>query len=301
MRSAHRFGRLAARLGLVAGPDAAPGQAEPYRRRTSDWVRLGVAVVVLAWLALRSTTRTEAAVMQTFTTLPGGLHPLFAALYRVGAIWAVAVLALTALAFRRWRLARDVALAGALAWVLGRLMGIISHGGLAKWTDVLRATTTPTFPFVRLAVIESVLIVASPYLTRPARWTGQVFAAVLAPAALYLGIASPNDLAGGLMLGWGVAAIIHLAIGSPAGRPTPSQVTKALVDLGLRVQDVRLAPRQPPNQTVMVGRDADDDVRVRVIGRDEAGLTLLSRLFQYVYYRDRGESFFLTPGAAGRT
>lgn len=298
----HRDGRgvrrfvhsCASRFGLVADADSTPREGDPYRRRASDWARVVIAVAALAWLAVRSTTRTEAAIMQAFTSLPTGLHTLFAALYRVGAIWAVAVLVVTALAFRRWRLARDLALAGGLAWILGRLMGIVDQGGLAKWSDVFRATTTPTFPLVRLAVIEAVLIVAGPYVTRPARRIGQLFGLVLAPAALYLGTASPNDLAGGLVLGWGVAAAVHLILGSPAGRPTPAQVKEALRDLGVPVQEIRLAAVQPPNQTVMVATDPDGDIRVRVIGRDEASVTLLSRLWRFLYYRQRGEGLYLT-------
>ena len=273
---------------------AAPAPEDPYRRRSSDWARLGVAVVVLGGLAARNTTRVEAAVAQAFLTLPRGLHTLFAALYRLGAIWAVAVLALTALALRRWRLARDVALAGGLAWVLARLMGIVDHGGIGQWSDAFRATTTPTFPLVRLAVIEAVLLVAGAYLKRPARRTGQLLCAVLVPAALYLGTASPNDLAAALVLGWGVAATIHLALGSPAGRPRPAQVKAALADLGVPVDDVRLAPVQPPNETVMLATDAAGDLRVRVIGRDEANVTLVSRLCRFLYYRDQGDALYLT-------
>ncbi|MDQ1427889.1 MAG: hypothetical protein QOK39_1365 [Acidimicrobiaceae bacterium] len=293
-RGAGHLGQaIAARLGLVAGPAAAPAQ-DPYRRRTSDWVRTVVATALLIWLALRKTTRTEAAVTQAFTSLPSGLHTFFAALYRLGAIWAVAVLVVTALAFRRWRLARDLALAGGVAWALARLMGIVDHGGISSWTEVFRAARTPTFPLVRLAVIEAVLIVVGPYVTRPARRTGQFFGALMAPAALYLGVASPNDLAGGLILGWGVAAVIHLAIGSPAGRPTPEQVREALADIGVAAHDIALAAVQPPNQTVMVAAAPDGAIRVRVIGRDEASVTLLSRLWQYLYYRDRGENLYLT-------
>ncbi len=289
----HLIRRLDSGAGAWSG-QSTPGDDDPYRRRASDWVRLGAAAVGLVWLAARSPSPTEAAVTQAFTTLPNGLHTLFIALYRVGAIWAVAVVAMSALAWRRWRLARDVALAGGLAWVLGRLMGIVDHGGISKWSEVFRTATTPTFPLVRLAVIEAVLIVGAPYLTRPARRIGQVFGALLVPAALYLGIASPNDVGGGLLLGWGVAAAIHLALGSPAGRPTPARVEEALADLGVDVHDVRLAPAQPPNETVMIATDDTGDLRVRVIGRDEASVTLLARLWRFLYYRDRGGNFFLT-------
>ena len=285
---------MAARRGLGMTLTPVPAPQDPFRRRSSDWARLGLAIAVLAWLAMRRTTPTETAVTQAFTSLPSGLHSLFAALYRVGAIWAVGVLVVTALGLRRWRLARDLALAGGLAWLLARAMGIVDHGGVASLSAVLRAPTTPTFPLVRLAVIEAVLIVAAPYLNRPARRWGQLFCVVLAPAAMYLGMASPNDLAGGLVLGWGVAAAVHLAFGSPAGRPTPAQVKDALADLGVPVGDVWLAPRQPPNQTVMLATGGMGEIRVRVIGRDEASLTLLSRLWRFVYYRDRGESLYLT-------
>ena len=270
-----------------------PGEGA-YRRRPSDRIRVVAAAVMLAVLAARPGSRFERDLSDAFGSLPAGLHALFTALYRAGAIWAIVVLVATAVAARRWRLARDIGLAGGLTWFTGRLMGLASTGGTFRLFDVVRRTTTPPFPLVRLAVIVAVLSVAGPYINRPARWTGRAVIAVLAPAALYLGTAAPNDLAGALVLGWGVAALVHAALGSPGGRPGTDQVEIALRDLGIDAHNVRLAPDQPPNETVMEADDADGPIRIRVIGRDEADTALLAKLWRYLYYRDSGAAFYLT-------
>ena len=276
-------------------PDAAATPPDDgYRRRASDRVRVGVAVVALITLAARPATRSERALSDLFASLPAGLHTLFAALYRAGAIWAIVVLVITAVAARRWRLARDIGLAGGLAWLTGRVMAIVSTGGHVRLFDVIQRTTTPPFPFVRLAVIVAVLSVAGPYVTRPARWTGRAVITVLVPAALYLGTAAPNDIAGGLVLGWGIAALVHLALGSPAGRPTVAQVEAALRDIGIDACNVCLDPVQPPNQTVMDADDPSGPIRIRVIGRDEADVALLAKAWRYLYYRDSGAGLYLT-------
>jgi hypothetical protein len=57
--------RIASAIG-AGGGRSAPGEDDPYRRRASDWVRLGAAVIGLAWLAVRTTTPTETAVTQAF-------------------------------------------------------------------------------------------------------------------------------------------------------------------------------------------------------------------------------------------
>ena len=64
-----------------------PASEEPYRRRTSDWLRIAAAILLL-FLAARhagSTTATEQAVFDFFNTLPTWLLPVFRNLYRLGA------------------------------------------------------------------------------------------------------------------------------------------------------------------------------------------------------------------------
>src|SRR4029078_13686953 len=88
-----------------------------------------------------------------------------------------------------------------------------------------------SFPAVRVAVVVAVIRAARPYVTRPVRRIGHVPVFGLVIAALYLGHAFPNDLFAGLVLGWGVGALVHLTFGSPGGRPSVIQVARTLAEL----------------------------------------------------------------------
>ena len=78
------------------------------------------------------------------------------------------------------------------------------------------------------------VVVASPYLSRPMRRVGQALVLVIvARGARTSTRAFPTDLLGAVVLGWGVAAAVHYAFGTPIGRPTAEVVAKALERLGL--------------------------------------------------------------------
>jgi undecaprenyl-diphosphatase len=153
---------------------------------------------------------------------------------------------------------------------------------------------TPSFPAVRLAVVVAVSSAAGPYLARPTRRIGQLLVVLLTFGAAYLGVAGPNGLLAGIFLGWGVAALVHLAFGSPGGRPTTPQVTASLEELGIRARGVRLATRQPVGATLMLAQDDAGPLSVKVIGRDEADAQLLAKVWRFVAYKDSGPQLFLT-------
>jgi uncharacterized membrane protein YbhN (UPF0104 family)/tRNA A-37 threonylcarbamoyl transferase component Bud32 len=270
-----------------------PASEEPYRRRTSDWIRVTAAIGLL-FLAARhagSTSATEQAIFDFFNTLPNWLLPVFRNLYRLGALWAVGLVVVAALVGRRWRLARDLLLAGFLAWGFGRLLGqiVIEGASLAQGVRaVTRLGSSPAFPAVRLAVLFAVVRAAAPYVTRPTRQVGRVLIVGYVLAGMYLGTASPNDVFGGLVLGWAIAAAVHLAFGSPGGRPTSEQVRRSLAELGIDATEVRLAHRQPMGFTLMRARDATNQLRIKVIGRDEADAQFLAKLWRFIVYRDSG-------------
>lgn len=277
----------------LRGQTFGPASEEPYRRRTSDWIRVATAIVVL-FLAARhagARTATEDAIFDFFNTLPGWLLPLFRNLYRLGALWAVGLVVAAALIGRRWRLARDLLIAGVLSWGFGRLIGqlVVEGGGLAhSLRAVTRLGQSPSFPAVRLAVLVAVMRAAAPYVTRPIRQVGRVVVIGFALAAMYLGTAYPTDVFAALVLGWAVAAAVHLLFGSPGGRPTSEQVQRSLAELGIDADDVRLARRQPAGFTLMWARDADGPLRIKVIGRDEADAQFLAKLWRFIVYRDSG-------------
>ncbi len=277
-----------------------PASEEPYRRRTVDWVRLVFSAVALAVLIAHEGDlgRIEQSIFTFFNTLPDDLSSLFTLLYRLGALWAVGIVVIAALVARRWRLARDLAISGALAWFLARLIGalVVSEASLTKSLDVVTrfGDDTPSFPLVRLAVIAAVIFTASPYLTRPIRRLGQLLMITLALSAMYLGTGFPDSILAALFLGWGVAAVVHLAFGSPGGRPTSAQIASSLEELGVHASDVQLATLQPPNGTLMTAQDADGALKIRVLGRDEADAQLMAKAWRFIAYKSGGPALHLT-------
>ena len=70
-------------------------------------------------------------------------------------------------------------------------------------------------------------------------------------------------------LGWGVAAGLHLAVGSPLGLPSAAEVTKWIADLHVEVANIARAPRQVWGVEQFTGRDpAGKAIELSVYGRD---------------------------------
>jgi uncharacterized membrane protein YbhN (UPF0104 family)/tRNA A-37 threonylcarbamoyl transferase component Bud32 len=277
-----------------------PASEQPFRRRPSDWMRLVVAAGILSATMIHEghAGDFEKNLYTLVNGLPGDLRSFFRALYGVGALWALGLVVVAALLARRWRLARDMAIAGAAAWLVGRLIGALVEAdvGLQKSLDIVTrfGQGSPSFPVVRLAVVVAGVSTATPYLTRPTRRIGQVLVLALAFSALYLGTGDPDALLAAVILGWGLAAAVHLTFGSPGGRPTRAQVAAALAELGIDASDVELAPAQPSNGTLMLARDHDGPLRIRVLGRDETDVQLMAKLWRSLVYKDSGPSVSLT-------
>ena len=252
-----------------------------------------VAAVVLVAAArhVGDVTASERAFFDLFNTLPGGLAPMFRALYRLGALWAVGLVVVAALVARRWHLARDLLAAGLLAWAAARVIGlvVVAHEGIVHSVRIATgAGGSPAFPSVRVAVVVAVIAAASPYVTRPTRVVGWLLVAALAAATLYLGAAFPVDVVAGVVLGWGVGAVVHLAFGSPGLRPSVPEVVEALRELGVDARDARLDDGRPSSSTILMAADDEGPLRIKVIGRDEAQSRLLSKVWRTIFYKDSG-------------
>ena len=276
-----------------------PADEHPYRRRTSDWIRLIVAVAVVAWLATGADQvgDVEHTVFEAFNQLPDSLDDLFRLLYGLGTLWGLGLVVVAALIGRRWRLARDLVLAGLLAAALARSIGVFVDGDSAS--EAVQATvrlgsSSPAFPATRLAVIVAVVAAAAPYVTRPTRRTGRLFAVVMSLAAMYLGVALPDAVVAGAVLGWGCGALVHLLFGSPGGRPTLPQMRASLAELGVDVDDLELAPVQPDDATLMTASTEDGPLRIRVLGRDEADAQALGRIWRSIVFKSPPGRLHLT-------
>lgn len=277
-----------------------PASEQPYRRRTSDWVRLvlGIGIVAFAIWHQDDPGTFERNLFTTLNGLPDQLETFFRLLYALGALWAVALVVVAAVVARRWRLARDLAIGGVATWILARLIGtlVVENASLTHALDVVTriGDDTVAFPAVRVGVIVAVISVASPYLTRPVRRLGQLLVLLIAIASMYLGTTLPDGLLAAVALGWSVAALVHLVFGSPGGRPTAAQVQAALVELGVDARDVHLLPAQPTTGTAMSARDDAGELAVRVLGRDEADAQLMSKFWRSLAYKDGGPALHTT-------
>ncbi len=191
----------------------------PYRRLTGDWVRLVLAAVLVAITAanpqfLRSA---EATLDAFFATLPGSFDGVFEVALAVGYLWGLALVVVAALVARRYRLATVIAASGVLAWFVAKFLAF-TVAGADVWSALGKAFSsddTTSYPTVRLAVLAAVVLVASPFLTRPVRRCGQLVLLVVTPGALVLGLGGVDAVVGAVAVGWGVAAIVHLALGVP--------------------------------------------------------------------------------------
>jgi uncharacterized membrane protein YbhN (UPF0104 family)/tRNA A-37 threonylcarbamoyl transferase component Bud32 len=153
----------------------------------------------------------------------------------------------------------------------------------------------PEYPVVLLAAAVTIVLVAGPYLLRPIRRLLFADLAFASGAAMLSVVGLPIDVIGAFALAWGVAAAVHLAVGTPAATPTVSHVSQALTGLGVAVDDLQLAPRQVWGETRYIARAPDGAaVAIDVIGRDAADARLLAKVWRALWYKDSGPTIALT-------
>ncbi len=286
------IGRRPAVFGIVA--DGAE------RRRPSDLVRVVSAalLVVITVGAAEWLSPVEQWSLDLLDKLPGDLDLVYTALYPWAVVACAGAVVVAAVVSRRVRLGAAIAAAGlasaAVALALRQTVGAdVADSLVAGGVDV--EAGSHLYPAVPLAVAVAMISAAVPYVTRPLRRWMRVLiglgclAAVLSDAAIVLAVVA------GLAIGWGVAALVHLALGSPAGTPSVGDVREALRLLGVEVTDLRLDPEQEWGEVRYLAADPDGrDLRIAVIGRDATDARLLAKAWRVVWYRDSGPPLTLT-------
>jgi membrane-associated phospholipid phosphatase len=141
---------------------------------------------------------------------------------QLGNFLVVPVAAAVALAFRKWRLALGLLVAGVAAYELAAdvVRRLFERGRPpALLTDVdIRGAAAGGLGFVsgHVAVITALAVVAWPYLGRTGRVIAIVAPVVVAVARMYVGAHFPLDVVGGAALGLLVGGAVRLALGHPA-------------------------------------------------------------------------------------
>jgi membrane-associated phospholipid phosphatase len=159
--------------------------------------------------------------------LPSVPFPVVWVPMQLGNLLVVPAAVLAALAFRRWRLAAGLALAGAGVYVLAKVVKRFVERG--RPSDVLddvlvRGAAPHGLGFVsgHIAVITALALVAWPWLPRWGRWAAGAAVAVVFITRMYVGAHLPLDMVGGAALGVAVGALVRLLLGVPARAPDPA-------------------------------------------------------------------------------
>ncbi|MFZ0323007.1 MAG: lysylphosphatidylglycerol synthase transmembrane domain-containing protein [Actinomycetes bacterium] len=262
-------GRLS---GLVPTRIFSSAADAPRSRRPTDWLLLFGSVVGLALITIPAPgpTAIDTATAAFLQSVPGLVGWFWEICYGLLLLWALALVVLPLVRPGRRGLFVQFLVAGCLGFGLALLAGSWAGTDWVASLDSVAHTAPPAvYLGVRIAIAVAVVVTASPHMARPLRFIGRSVIVVGAVGAVSLGVTMPSGVAAGFLVGFLVAALVHLVFGSPGGRLTPAQVELALSDLGLDVTDLRDTKLQPTGVALMTGeRDDGSRVLVKVYGRD---------------------------------
>jgi len=277
------------------GPHAGGARLRHVRRHPGDVLRVLVGGLVAAAGALAAyhghVFALEANLFRLVNQLPNALGGPLLVVMQLGALAAVPVAAAVALAARRPRLARDLALSGGLAWVLAKAVkAVVDRARPVALVHgvVERAVNTGLgYPSGHVAVAAALATAAGPWLPRPARRATWWMVWLVALGRMYAGAHLPLDVVGGAALGWAVAAAAHLAVGAPGGLPTASAVLEGLRAAGIDPVTVHPVDGDARGSVPFVVRDGDGErLFVKAIGREQRDADLLFKAWQYLAFRE---------------
>lgn len=277
----------------------APPRAARTRRPSDVVLAIGcfAALVVLAVVYEPDLAR-DTVTQDAIDTLAGSVRPLWQAAFALFALWAVGIVAVCLLR-RQW-----YAFATIVGAVLLAMVGVLvfnqvadgptfSAGGLVP--RLADDHGPPLFPALRVTFVAAILVAASPALSRPYRRLGRVLLGLGALSSSALEVSYASGAIAGLALGAGAAAVMHVLVGSPGGRPSVALVRASVRELEVDVPELHAAQVRTEGVARLDGTDADGHpVLVKVYGRDAADGRLLSTLWRFLWYRDSGSSLFVS-------
>ena len=246
--------RLAERLrAAVLGPRG----GGTTRRRASDAFRLGFAVVVVAVSipVMRANSAAELSIVRAVHPPPAAISWLVTLVFWLGSAGVSVLLVVVGLLVPRLTAVRRAAVAALVTWGVCIVLGVLLGPAAGRPPVSELAGVDASYPVTQIAVAIAVAATALPYLSRPVHRTVWFLITVAVLAAVSGGTALPVNAISSVALGWGVAAALHLAVGSPLGLPSAAEVTEWIADLHVQVADITRAPRQVWGVEQFTGRD----------------------------------------------
>jgi len=285
--------RLAERLrAAVLGPR----RGGTTRRRASDAFRLGLAVVVVAVSipVMRANSAAELSIERAVHPPPVAISWLVTLVFWLGSAGVIVLLVVVGLLVPRLTAVRWTAVAAVATWVVCIVLGVLLGSAAGRPPVSGLAGVDASYPVTQIAVAVAVAATALPYLSRPVHRTVWFLITLALLAAISGGAALPVNAISSVALGWGVAAALHLAVGSPLGLPSAAEVTQWIADLHVQVADVARAPRQVWGVEQFTGRDpAGHAIELSVYGRDASDAGVLAKLWRFCVYRDSGPTLIM--------
>ena len=266
------------------------------RRRASDAVRLGLAVVVVAVSipVMRANSAVELSIVRALHPPPAAVSWLVTSVFWLGSAGVIALLVIVELLVPRFAAVRWTALAAVLTWGSCVLLGTLLGPAAGRPPIAALAGLDAGYPVTGLAVTIAVAATALPYLSRPVHRLASSLIGLAVLAAMCGGEALPVDAISSIALGWGVAAALHLAVGSPLGLPSAAEISEWITDLNVAVRDLTRASRQVWGVEQFTGRSpAGQGIELSVYGRDASDARVLAKLWRFGLYRDSGPTLIL--------
>ncbi|HSN06674.1 MAG TPA: lysylphosphatidylglycerol synthase domain-containing protein, partial [Candidatus Angelobacter sp.] len=274
---------------------------DPRLRRPTDILLLLGSASVAAAIAfsLRDHPPTTAPPPATPSTIVDVVTYVAEASYLLVVVWAGVLVLLPVFSSGRRRLLLDYGL-GTLLALLG---GLAVSRPSGSWSDTLRTMLTtdpePVDVVGSIAVATAIVVIASPHVTRPLRWLGRLLVLVGAVSAVLLDITHPLGGVAVVAVGIAAAALTHLVLGTPSGHPTADQVLLSLPDVGVEVDELVPARRQPVGASRFITTTDDErHLVVTVYGRDSWDDQLVGSVWTALTIR--GESVDLFGGRRRR-
>ncbi|KXK63932.1 phosphoesterase PA-phosphatase [Micromonospora rosaria] len=270
-------------------------RARTHRPTPAVLVSLAVSAVLLVVVSLLVRHQPVAAWERDLFTLlnrlPAGVTPALVVVMQVGVYPAVFVAAALAALLRRFAVARDLLLAGNLAYWLA----VVTKAAVARHRpDVLPAdvtlhdTVTGTwgYPSGHVAVATALALVAA--RAGGVRWRRLmgVLVVVVAVARVHVGAHLPVDAVGGVLVGWFAVCLTRLVVGEAGPERSVGVLRHALWRRGFDV--VALTPLSGDARGSWPWRAETADGRrlfVKVTGGQQRDADWAYKLYRRVRYR----------------
>ena len=264
---------------------------EKRARRPTDILMLVCALAGLLGLSMLAPGPTDfdESVTELLSSLPGVAGWAWRAFFALISIWTVLLVVLAAARRERRILLRDYALAALLAVGAALLASLLAGTSASELLDAfITPQAPPHYLGLRIALCTAVVAAASPHLAHWLRFVGRGLLLLGGLSAVVLGVDLPIGATAGFLVGLAAAAITHLVLGSPGGRPTRAAVAEGLADLGIGVHTVVDEPLDLSGAARFLAEgDLGTRLGVKAYGRDAWDGQLLTSTWEALWRTGR--------------